>query len=384
MKRVKGVSLYEAGEVKMMSYMVTAAVSFSALVKKNSRFIFWVFLALLWVLFVLCIDNPDYDNYKVVYDNIDNQSVLNYYYGGMANESGFRLLYKICFMFGLEYRGFLAVFALAGLGILGWCIWQYSANPNIVLVLYLIYPFTIDYVQIRSFMSMVIVLFSLQYLLDDKKISQTKYIAGVLIASTIHVSALFYLILLLIRLLTVRQCWYVSIIGIFAIVLLYSNVDLFAGLFSWLIPVNKIKSWLSGDISRSVRSIVSTIGLRVGWIGLQVYFFSRYRAKVRRGAIERDRVIEGIYKCNILLMLTLGFEIFTKSYERLGRISFVLGYILFTRLFALRRTKALPWLFVFGFMAVYFVFFMFFSEVGDLRYFEGVFQNMFENNMLFR
>lgn len=366
-----------------MGYLVTAFMSLSALIKKNSRFVFCAFLALLWVLFVLCIDNPDYGNYKLIYDNIDNSLANEGYYSVMANESGFRLLYKIFFGLGFEYRAFLALFALAGLAMLAWCVWQYSANPNIVLILYCIYPFTIDYVQIRSFMSMIIVLYALQYLIDEKKSNYIKYIAGVLIASTMHVTALFYLIFLIVRKFTVRYCWYFSILGVFGIIFFYTNVDLFAGMLSFVIPYHKIKGWISGDMNRSLRSIISTVGLRVGWISLQAYFYGRYKSKVRRGIVERDRITENIYKCNVILLITLGFEIFTKDYERLGRISFILGYILFTRLFAYRRTRALPWMFVFGFMGVYFIFFMFFSETGSGTYFESIFKNMFEQNMLF-
>lgn len=366
-----------------MGYLVTALMSFIALVKKNSKFIFLAFLALLWVLFVLCIDNPDLENYKIIYDHIDNLDSVGSYYMAMANESGFRLMYKICFALGMEYRAFLAVFAATGLAILGWCIWKYSENPNVVLFLYAVYPFTIDYVQIRSFMSMIIVLYALQYLIDDKKVSYIKFTAGVLLASTMHVTALFYIVLIIVRKLSVKECWYISIIGILGIVVLYLNIDFLTQALSGIIPMYKIKNWLSGEMSRSLRSVLSTLGLRIGWIALQAYFFRKYKLKVRRGMIERDKITENLYKCNIMLLVTLGFEIFKKDFERLGRISFILGYILFTRLFSYRKTKALPWMFVFGFMGVYFIFFMFFSETGSATYFDGVFKNLFENNLLF-
>lgn len=366
-----------------MGYLITGLLSFSALLKKNSKFVFIALLGVLWILFAFTMGNTDYENYKVVYDNIDREFILQYY-KGLANESGFRLLYRIFFAMGFSYEVFLIVFAFVGLFLLSKVVWKYSMNPNVVMVLYFLHPFAIDSVQIRSFMAVSIVLYFLQFLIDGKKWGTQKYLVGVLLATTIHVSSIFFVILVLIKFFSVRQCFWLALIGVGGILFIYLNADFIAGMLSFIIPENKMQSWLSGDMTRSMISMISTVGLRVGWMVLLWYFYRRYKRRVRRGLIERDMILERLYKCNIILLVTLGFEIFVKQYERLGRITFIIGYIMFTRLFEIRKSRLLPWMFVFAFMGVYFIFFMFFSEAEGTNYFHAVFLNLFENNKVFQ
>lgn len=365
-----------------MGYLITGMLSLGALLKKNSRFVFIAFIGLLWILFAFTMGNADYNNYKSIYENIDREFILQQYYEGLANESGFRLLYQLFHWIGFSYEMFLLIFSLAGLYLLSKVVWKYSMNPNVVMVLYLLHPFAIDTIQLRSFMAMAIVIYCLQYLVDGDRWGIQKYLIGVLIASTIHVSAIFYVILILIKFFNVRQCLWLALLGIGGILFIYLNADFIAGMLSFAIPENKMRDWLSGDMKRSLISVVSTVGLRVGWMVLLWYFYRRYKRRVRRGLTQRDYVLERLYKCNIILLVTLGFEVFVKQYERLGRITFMIGYILFTRLFELRKTRFLPWMFVFGFMGIYFIYFMFFSETGNANYFNAVFLNLFKNNKL--
>lgn len=371
-----------------MGYLITAMVSFFAFLDRKSKYVFGAMVGLLWILMALNINNPDYYNYKAVYDNIDDSVTLGLFYGGLANESGFRLIYKMLFQLGFSYTGFLMVFSAVGLILIGRVIWKYSVTPNFILFLYFIFPFTIDYVQLRTFMSMAIVLHGITYLIEERKpgegrwVSTAKYAFCVIIASTIHVSAIFFIVLVAVRYLSVRQCWILSLLGIAILVLMYTHVDVVTDLVSAVIPPNKIKTWLSGEMKRSFRSVMSTVCVRGAWMLLIEYFYEGYLRKCKRGQIRRDVITENLYKCNILMFVMLGLEIFTKEYERIGRITFVIGYIIFSRLISLRRTKALPWLIVIGVLGIHFIYFMFFSEVGTGTFFDYVFRHLFESNRL--
>ncbi len=329
-----------------MGYLVTGLLSLGAFIKKNSKSVFIMIFLLLWVLIGLSVANPDHGNYKLVYDNINDKAFLNTYHAGLANESGFRLLCKIFYNLGFSYQMFLVLFSFTGLFLIAKAVWKYSYNPNVVMIFYLIFPFSIDYVQIRTFMASAIVVYALQFLVVDEKKSVSKYVISVLLACTIHVSAVFYLILVLIRYMNLRQCYFFCSIGIFTLIVFYLNVDFIANVLSVFLPANKIKSWLSGESTRPFISSFGVVVVRVSWMILIEYFYRAYKRKVRKGIAKRDTIVENLYKCNVVLLVMLGLEIFTKQYERIGRITFLLGYIIFERLFELRRTRALPWMFV--------------------------------------
>lgn len=368
-----------------MGYLVTSVVSLGALIKKNSKIVFIMIFLLLWVLIGLSVANPDYWNYKVVYDNINDETFLNSKdVVGLANESGFRLLYKIFYNLGFNYQMFLVIYSFAGLFLISKAIWKYSYNPNVIMIFYLIFPFTMDYVQIRTFMATAIVAYASKFLVSDEKKSIPKFVISVLLACTIHVSAIFYLMLILIRFLNLRQCYWFCCIGIFSLIFFYLNVDLIADILSVFLPANKIRSWLSGTTTRPFISSFGVVVVRISWMVLIEYFYRAYRRKVRKGIAERDMIVENLYKCNVILLVMLGLEIFTKQYERVGRITFLFGYIIFERLFEVRRTRALPWLFVLGVLGIYFAYLMFAGEVKNATMFEAVFQNMFEQNWLFQ
>src|SRR5699024_6560718 len=74
---------------------------------------------------------------------------------------------------------------------------RYSPNIQFVYFFYMLYPLFMDAVQMRNYLAFSLVAFSIRYLIEDFKYKRTKYIIFVLLASTIHITSLMYLLLLL-------------------------------------------------------------------------------------------------------------------------------------------------------------------------------------------
>lgn len=154
----------------------------------NRHWFFYLFLAILWILFAYNTDNLDWHSYELIYENIDLYNI----------EIGFKLVCKLCIRLGLEYNAVVWGIGTVGLFLISRIIKKYSNSPSVVLVLYAIFPFFLDVIQIRNFAAMVIFLCSIQFILDDVPHKRIKYIIGILVASTFHVVALAYLVFLLI------------------------------------------------------------------------------------------------------------------------------------------------------------------------------------------
>lgn len=147
---------------------------------------FILIFIIMWILFAFSTGNADYSVYRMNYESISND----------FHDVGYNLLVLVFNYLGFSYQAFLAFFSLLGLLLIANTILKFSAQPTKVLLLYCIFPFFFDIVQIRNFIAMAIVLYAIRYLLVFSRKNFIKYCACILIAYSFHTVALFYFVFL--------------------------------------------------------------------------------------------------------------------------------------------------------------------------------------------
>ena len=137
--------------------------------------------------------SADYEIYKREYNLI----------GNCFNDSSFEIGYKILCKMGnildLNYNTFLIIYFSIGIVLIISTVVKFTNNFAFVTCLYAIYPFLYDVVQVRNFMAMSIIIYSIRYLIGDKKNDIYKYVLGVVIAMTFHSISIIYILFIFIK-----------------------------------------------------------------------------------------------------------------------------------------------------------------------------------------
>lgn len=186
---------------------------------------FFFSILLLWILFSFCSELiPDYRSYARVFGRL-NSGIYNH-----SMETGYWLLCKFAVFLGLDFSVFRKIYGLIGFTLMGSTAVRYTDKPYRVFLLYLLYPFLLDLVQIRHFMACAIIIFGIRYLEEFKKENVVKYIMCVLLAMTQHSSAIVYSVFLLAYLRDIRSVMKITIsvtIGFFIFGKIIKNSTLY-------------------------------------------------------------------------------------------------------------------------------------------------------------
>jgi hypothetical protein len=140
-------------------------------------------ILLLVVLMGANTQNPDICAYQFNYENNRTDSF----------EIGYLLLVKLFKIFGFEYNTFRIILSAIGILLIDQTVNKLLKNKSPFYLLYFIYPFFMDVVQVKNFLAMALFIFSVPYLISGKKIDILKYVMLIISASLIHVTAISYL-----------------------------------------------------------------------------------------------------------------------------------------------------------------------------------------------
>lgn len=153
--------------------------------KKVHLIWFIVLLFIIWTLFAFNTENADYASYANWYRITSISGLQNRF------EIGFSLSMLIATKMGFTFTQFLMVFSAIGLCLIGCFIIENCDFPCAALLLYFIYPFFYDVVQIRNFMAMAIVLFGTKFLKEFNRKNVILFTGTVLLAMSFHITAVF-------------------------------------------------------------------------------------------------------------------------------------------------------------------------------------------------
>lgn len=168
---------------------------------KINKILFWISATILTAMQAFRYDQgPDYWGYRTIYATgpYKNGFPLAWYTCDMHGEIGFKFLINIFTNFGISATVFYGIFGTVIMGLVILVITKRSPYKNLSLLLF--YPtFYLTYLlsNVRQAMVTAIFLaFALQLLQEEKYV---KYVIVTLLCSSIHVMALFFLVLIPIK-----------------------------------------------------------------------------------------------------------------------------------------------------------------------------------------
>ncbi|PKM90622.1 MAG: hypothetical protein CVU85_00245 [Firmicutes bacterium HGW-Firmicutes-10] len=324
--------------------------------------------------------NMDFENYYTAYLSSANQiSPRNM-------EIGFKIVMYISNLLGLSLNSFRFIIGLFGFSLIFITIKKYSSYPNYVLSLYLIYPFINDVIQIRNFIAASIVIFSIRYLLEDKKGNLLKYALFVFLASLFHISSLFYLVLILVKYLKTRHFLNLILIVLPTLIIL-AYTSFYPFLVSRITSNQKVLMYLSRRTTWGLIIVYGTIFMMFG-----VHYILNREAKKSligenklRPGIDEGSLVDKMTFYDILLrintlilLLSLPLLIYDFNYIRLYRNILPLNYIVYVDAIMYRRIPAMSHkYFILIFISLSILFVMFYG----LNASEQIFP-VFNDNML--
>jgi len=131
-----------------------------------------------FILFGYNSYSPDLENYKIHYDNFDQEYIK------LRVEPAILMLMKVSQYYGLSFQGYQILFAFLTLSLFIFSIFKYSPLPIFVLFNFYFIPFFPDITQIRFFLGFSIFLFSLSYYQKNKLV----YYLLLILSSMCHIS----------------------------------------------------------------------------------------------------------------------------------------------------------------------------------------------------
>lgn len=156
---------------------------------KKSKLFMGFYIFFIWFLMAGSMDNPDYGNY---YNQFQRISVYGTDMYDLNSEYGFQWMMKLVSLFTEDYNYFLIIVFFIAISLICSFLYDKCLNKSYICILYLIFPLIYDLIQIRNFMAMSIIIFSLKYIFNQNFKSKIYFCIGTLVATSIHYSAFLY------------------------------------------------------------------------------------------------------------------------------------------------------------------------------------------------
>ena len=156
----------------------------------RSKVLFAIDFLFMWILMGWNHSTADYSVYLTRYTHPEIYKTL---------EPLYVLLQNLGQSLGMDYNLFLIAMSFLFLFIRMLAIRKLSNKPNIVIALYLMFPFIMDITQVRMFYATSLILLGLVFLLKNTKKDNLIFMAFVLMATSIHAACIFYGLLLLVN-----------------------------------------------------------------------------------------------------------------------------------------------------------------------------------------
>lgn len=287
---------------------------------RENRFILLLTLVALGIIFVYGIDNADMIYYKPYYDTVSTRAFK-------ATEIGFYLIVLLANKLSLGYIGLRLITFLWGQLFLMLGLNKLCLNKHLFIVLYCLFSFYIDDIQLRNFVASCIVFFAFSFLQDENDMSGCfKYILFVLLATTFHTSAIFYLSFIWVKL-PYRKIWLqllAILVFLLEIVIVINGKRVpFISTIANIILANDTRralQYFSSTTNGSV-SVVILILLNI----MLAYYTYRYTEKIN-GSGQSIVSSRNIFYCSIIQLIWLPLLWINVEFYRFPRNMLLLHY----------------------------------------------------------
>jgi hypothetical protein len=280
-------------------------------------------LAFMWMLYWANLTSADYDNYSRAYEMVS--------VSGRAfdwSQFGFIIIFRIFTSIGLTYNQTLAILSFVGLSLIWSTINRFSPKPQFATVLYFIYPFLLDIVQVKHFLAMSIVIYCIRFLLCEK--NSWRFLLGVIIASSIHIISLIYIPFIFIRKIKHRT--------LFQLILVYLIIMIplsYTGFFRILATLFVAEERIGGYFDNRARLGFFIQFFIQGLFFITIHFSRSFLIKNNKNS----SYVECIYRLNLYLFVLFPLYVINMTFSRGFRIILIPNYIVYSIVLATIKPK---------------------------------------------
>ncbi|MGT4665327.1 EpsG family protein [Enterococcus hirae] len=150
---------------------------------KRNKYLLLLSVLILGLIFAGGTENTDMVYYKATYFD---DARIKY----KATEFGFYYFAQFCRQLNLGLFGMRGLVFLFATLLIGATVKKYCVNTHLFIIIYTLFLFFIDTIQLRNLVAISLVIYSFPCLVENKKI---KYFFGIISASLFHTISLFYL-----------------------------------------------------------------------------------------------------------------------------------------------------------------------------------------------
>lgn len=280
-------------------------------------------IAIAFMSIIVCVrtDVADFAAYQTVYQHIQAGNVY------MDTGAGWYLICLLLGKLGLSYAVVKMVLFFATSLLIRHTVNFFVHNykqRTFLWSLFLIFPALLDGVQIRFFVAEGLIIFSLPYLLTEKRMDKWKFVLITLIAISVHSSAAFYLIFLLAPITKhIRKVIFLLAVLLSGVMLV--NKRMIFLLASKFINANRIERYFLSSNG------VGTFGIIAYTATILIFIVLMRKAAIwSKGAAlkpETRRLLQLFEQLSALAMLILPLTTFDTNFFRIQRPFWLVLYL---------------------------------------------------------
>lgn len=279
--------------------------------------------------------NMDFENYYTLYqDSVVGISSRNI-------DIGFKWLMYISNLLGMTYNQFRLIISIVGYLLIINTLNRYVKFKNYILMLYLIYPFINDAIQIRNFLSISIVIFVFRYLIDDSKRGGIKYLIGIIAASFIHKVSIIYLTFLFLKYFNIKKF---KIIAIYTscILTILAYTDIYPSIIRIFTSEVRILDYFT---RRTTDGMIVVVAVFLLFYGVFKIMYNECFRNIDKAEVlfknkeVYEKFLDLIYKINIMMFFIIPLMVYNFNFIRIYRNILVLNYIIYVNAILINRSN---------------------------------------------
>jgi len=354
---------------------------FNGFRKKHSAAMLFLLIALLGVLMGAGTQDPDIHNYIIYYYHT---------WGIVSPDIGYRYFSLIFWKLGFDYQTFRLISSFLGILLIHQTVRKLTDNHVFFYLLYFMYPFMLDVVQVRNFFAMAIFIYAIPYLISEELKDKVKYVLLILIAASFQAIAVIYLPFVAISYIRKNTLWRIILFFMIAVGILAGiNKPFLNSLTGFLLDLFS----LSGVRIDKYTKVETRFGFLLFW-GIQIIDFvliaiAKHISTMKmrnEGFSEKEnyqaKFILLVYWINIVAFLFMPLYVFQATWVRVMRNFIPLNYIAFCIAGRMLpkgdMRKLILGIVIFGYALV-----MFYIQIYH-PYNATIVQPMFKDNWLFK
>lgn len=289
--------------------------------KKSKAFDVFAIVCLC-IIYVTSTNQADYSVYKNTYDGL-----VGYGSYGEGLEPGWQFLYALGNFFSLPYLPFSTIVFLIALILYAKCFADYSSESSFCWTLLMLFPLLIGFSQIRQLVAIPIILYSLRYLREQKTSDYFRYIIGILLASCLHSTSIFFLVLLAIPLLNYSWKAFAAIAAI-SLGLVIALPEFVQNIASILFSDSKVAFYFSGrgGSTSFVAQLSAIVFVVVGFI-LSFWAYKRIASFDDSRASQQYWLARLNLGLQFIFVAILPILVLNTDFMRLHRLAAILIYV---------------------------------------------------------